>query len=91
MPAESFIVPADIVSSIGQGNTEAGFAILEKHWPPIPEHRASGGSTGKTPIVAAGGEFGSFGFMVPQLARPDCCTVGASFQVTVSPPSFLSS
>lgn len=57
VPGESFVIPADIVSALGQGNTEAGFRVLEAQWPPIPEGRAAGGNTGKTPIVAAGGEF----------------------------------
>lgn len=54
VPPESFVVPADIVSSIGQGNTEAGFKVLEQMFPEQPVQRASGGDV---PIVAAGGEF----------------------------------
>jgi hypothetical protein len=54
VPGESFVIPADIVSSLGQGNTAAGFKVLEQMWPPKPQERATGGAI---PIVAAGGEF----------------------------------
>lgn len=54
VPPESFVVPADIVSSIGQGNTAAGFKVLEEMFPQQPIERANGG---EVPIVAAGGEF----------------------------------
>lgn len=55
VPAESFVIPADVVSGLGQGNTLAGM----KAWmmalgmsEPRPK-RAAGGSV---PIAAAGGE-----------------------------------
>lgn len=51
VPAESFIVPADVISALGQGNTLAGFNVLAKLYPP---QRAMGGAV---PIVAAGGEY----------------------------------
>lgn len=54
VPAESFVIPADIVSAAGDGNTAAGFKKLEAMFPPPPVQRADGG---KVPIVAAGGEF----------------------------------
>lgn len=54
VPGESFVIPADIVSAIGQGNTEAGFKVLEGMFPDVPQKRAKGGGV---PIVAAGGEF----------------------------------
>lgn len=54
VPGESFVIPADIVSSIGEGNTENGFKKLEQMFPPPRAGRAEGG---KVPIVAAGGEF----------------------------------
>lgn len=57
VPAESFVIPADTVSSIGQGNTGAGMKILEQMFPEVPETRAAGGSVSKVPIVAAAGEF----------------------------------
>lgn len=53
---DSFVVPADVISHLGQGNTAAGFKVLEQMFPPEAEavHRATGGTV---PIVAAGGEF----------------------------------
>lgn len=54
VPGESFVIPADIVSAIGQGNTAAGFKVLERMFPQRPVERATGG---EVPIVAAGGEF----------------------------------
>ncbi len=57
VPAESFVVPADIISSIGQGNTEAGMKVLEKMFPPEVAERAAGGAVDNVPIVAAAGEF----------------------------------
>lgn len=54
VPAESFVIPADIVSALGDGNTEAGFALLEEYFPSPPVARADGG---KVPIIAANGEF----------------------------------
>lgn len=52
VPSESFVVPADAVSAIGQGNTENGFRALEKLFPPSAHP-----GDGKVPIKAAGGEF----------------------------------
>lgn len=54
VPGESFVVPADVVSSLGQGNTANGFKVLERMFPPSKPKRASGGPV---PIVAAGGEY----------------------------------
>jgi len=50
VPAESFVIPADVVSSLGQGNTANGMAVLNRMFP------QSGGGKG-VPIMAAGGEF----------------------------------
>ena len=55
VPGESFIVPADAVSAIGEGNTEAGFRALEKMFPAPPHQHQP--ETGKVGIVAAGGEY----------------------------------
>jgi hypothetical protein len=54
VPAESFVIPADVVSGMGEGNTMAGMRIWQHAlgMSPIPQ-RASGGSV---PIAAAGGE-----------------------------------
>jgi len=52
--AESFVIPADVVSGLGQGNTEAGLRILERMFPDKGIERRDGGAV---PIIAAGGEF----------------------------------
>lgn len=56
---DSFVVPADVVSALGEGNTNAGMALLEEYFggPPEPV-MASGGKPPKaTPIIAAAGEY----------------------------------
>lgn len=57
VPTGSYVVPADIVSSIGEGNTENGFEILDY----MIKSRTGGKKdySGSQPvaIVAAGGEF----------------------------------
>ena len=55
VPAESFVIPADVVSSLGQGNTANGMAILSHRFgDSAPQARKDGGAV---PIMAAGGEF----------------------------------
>lgn len=52
----SYVVPADIVSAIGEGNTETGFAILDH----MMKSRSQGEAPkmgAAVPIVAAGGEY----------------------------------
>jgi hypothetical protein len=66
VPSESFVVPADAVSAIGQGNTENGFRALEKMFPPSAHPGA-----GKVPIVAAGGEFVVHPFHVKRVGGGD--------------------
>jgi hypothetical protein len=63
VPAESFVIPADIVSGIGEGNTENGFRVFSKMLglpdsaTPAALQRARGGKVGSpVPIMAAGGE-----------------------------------
>lgn len=62
VPNHAHIIPADVVSGLGQGNTAAGGAILDKmlHSGPygLPGH-ANGGGVGSDPvdIIAAGGEY----------------------------------
>lgn len=51
--ANSYVVPADIVSSLGQGDTNAGYGVLEQMFGPS-QTRADGGAV---PIIAAGGEY----------------------------------
>lgn len=61
VPSGSYVIPADIVSSMGEGNTEAGFRALDDmlaKYGNSPQARAMGGQTGaKVPIIAAGGEY----------------------------------
>jgi len=54
VPNGAFVVPADVVSGLGEGNTLAGMKVIE-HMFPHPS--ADGGSAGDpVPIAAAGGE-----------------------------------
>lgn len=65
----SYVIPADIVSGIGEGNTMAGRKALEDMFTKGPfnpkrrKRRAEGGLAGfsepvdKVPIIAAGGEY----------------------------------
>jgi len=52
VPAESFVIPADVVSGLGEGNTANGMAILTRMFGK-EEARPEPG----VPIMAAGGEF----------------------------------
>lgn len=54
VPGESFVVPADIVSALGDGNTLAGFKVLDTYFPGSGQQRPQ---NDKVPIVAAGGEY----------------------------------
>ena len=61
VPSGSYVIPADIISAMGEGNTMAGFKIMNditKMYGGLPKAFASGGGAGeKVPIVAAGGEY----------------------------------
>lgn len=52
VPAGAYVIPADIVSALGEGNTQAGLKVLDSMF---PKKRASGGEA--IPIMAAGGEY----------------------------------
>ncbi len=52
VPSGSYVIPADIVSGLGQGNTASGMEVLRRMFPHSEEVK---GKT--TPIMAAGGEF----------------------------------
>ncbi len=61
---DSYVVPADVVSGWGQGNTDAGAKLIDSmissHVQAGQNHFAAGGRTGgprQVPIVAAGGEY----------------------------------
>jgi hypothetical protein len=52
----SYVIPADIISAMGEGNTMAGFRIAQKIFARSAS-RAQGGAVDAVPIVAAGGEY----------------------------------
>jgi hypothetical protein len=68
----SYVIPADIISSMGEGNTMAGFRSAKKIFSKpagmpygqgaLPygaggDHLKNGGHTGAVPVVVAGGEY----------------------------------
>lgn len=59
VPSGSYVIPADIVSSLGEGNTMAGFRAVKTMFSKAPAGAyAQGGATGEpVAIVAAGGEY----------------------------------
>jgi hypothetical protein len=61
VPSGSYVIPADIISAMGEGNTMAGFKIMNdisKQYGGLPKAYAAGGFAGElVPIVAAGGEY----------------------------------
>jgi hypothetical protein len=60
VPSGSYVIPADIVSAMGEGNTMAGFKVVRQMLKGLPgvQAFADGGWTGElVPIVAAGGEY----------------------------------
>lgn len=60
VPAGSYVIPADIVSSFGEGNTDAGFDVFDSlcHDHRDTAHAQSYDEPSKlAPIVAAGGEY----------------------------------
>lgn len=70
VPANSHVIPADVVSGLGQGNTIAGGHLLDHMFgnmkpmktghtmPKSPRGvMSSGGATHGVPIMAAGGEY----------------------------------
>ena len=59
VPSGAYVIPADIVSSLGEGNTMAGFRAVKMMFRDAPAGAyAQGGGVGEpVPIVAAGGEY----------------------------------
>lgn len=57
--SDSYVIPADVVSGLGQGNTMAGATLLDQLLQVGPELRARGGAAHKdgVEIIAAGGEY----------------------------------
>lgn len=54
VPSGAYVLPAHVVSGLGEGNTLAGMKVIDKMFPD-PKKRASGGPV-NVPIMAAGGE-----------------------------------
>lgn len=55
VPAGSYVIPADIVSGLGEGNTLAGTQVLDAMFEEFgPAEEAA---TDTIPIIAAGGEY----------------------------------
>jgi hypothetical protein len=54
VPAGSYVIPADVVAALGEGNTAAGMAKLQKQFPARAVRRANGGAV---PIHISDGEF----------------------------------
>lgn len=54
VPSGSYVLPADIVSALGEGNTLAGTEILEEMFPPTNPAQED---AAPVPIIAAGGEY----------------------------------
>lgn len=53
----AYVIPADILSGLGEGNSHAGAAALHKQFGMDIPTKADGGAVGQpTPIVAASGE-----------------------------------
>lgn len=59
VPSGSYVIPADIVSALGEGNTMAGFKAIRNMFGGLPGTQAfaSGGHVNPVEIVAAGGEY----------------------------------
>jgi len=55
VPSGAYVLPADIVSALGEGNTLAGTQILEEMFPPVSP--GEGEIAAPVPIIAAGGEY----------------------------------
>ena len=55
----SFVLPSDIPSALGEGNSISGHAILNRMFPQPPRRMADGGEVEgeEVPIIAASGEY----------------------------------
>lgn len=57
--SNSYVLPADVVSALGEGNTDAGYDVVNRTFPPYKGKFADGGSVDNDQgidIEAAGGE-----------------------------------
>lgn len=59
VPSGAYVIPADIISAMGEGNTMAGFRVADQIFGDqlSASKMADGGSISGVPIVAAGGEY----------------------------------
>lgn len=58
VPSGSFIIPADVVAGLGGGNTQAGFAELDRMFGTAETtHMATGGEVPAVPIRISDGEY----------------------------------
>lgn len=58
VPTGAYVIPADVVSALGQGNTRAGETVLTKMFGAMPpQPPGTPPQPGRTDIMAAGGEF----------------------------------
>ena len=73
VPRGSYIIPADIVSSLGEGNTQAGARLLDSYLPPpgVPGFASGGTAAPMVDIAAAGGEYVVHPDQVAQLGGGD--------------------
>lgn len=55
VPPESYVIPADVVSALGEGNTLAGMKVIARRFG-IPEAPNQKLARGGVPVVIAGGE-----------------------------------
>ena len=53
----SYVIPADIISAMGEGNTAAGFRVAKMIFANQGTPSAPGGDEMPVPVVVAGGEF----------------------------------
>lgn len=68
VPSGSYVIPADIISAMGEGNTMAGFKVANSIFGEQPTNFSSGDAV---PIVAAGGEYVIHPESVSNLAKGD--------------------
>jgi len=66
--ANSYVIPADVVSALGEGNTIAGMRKLEKQFGTSVPRKASGGTI---PILISDGEFVLAPEQVAKVGRGD--------------------
>lgn len=60
VPSGSYVIPADIVSALGEGNTLAGKRVIEELFGPEGEYgkmKRGGVVRNSVPVIMAGGEF----------------------------------